>query len=149
MPQINRIRPEKYVNSNVLRWILISCGCFSVAAGVVGIFLPLLPTVPFLLLAAACFARSSERFHVWLVQHDRLGPLIRDYLDGGGMPLRAKRIAVCMVWISFSASAFLFVQVLWLKILLLVVAAGITLYLISLPTVSPDEKGSSTHTDGG
>jgi len=127
----------------MLRWILICCGCFSVAAGVVGIFLPLLPTVPFLLLAAACFARSSERFHVWLVQHNHLGPLIRGYLDGAGMPLRAKRIAISMVWISFSASAFLFVQVLWLKIFMMAVAAGITIYLLRLPIVLPVEKGCS------
>ena len=143
MPQNNRVRAGKYVNNNILRWILICCGCFSVLAGVVGIFLPLLPTVPFLLLAAACFARSSERFHTWLVQHNQLGPLIRDYLNGGGIPLRAKRIAIGMVWISFPASAFLFVQVVWLKVLLMAVAAGITLYLISLPTISPDQKSSS------
>jgi hypothetical protein len=145
MPQNNRIRPDKHVDNHILRWILICCGCFSVVAGVVGIFLPLLPTVPFLLLAAACFARSSERFHTWLVQHNQLGPLIRDYLNGGGIPLRAKRIALGMVWISFPASAFLFVQVVWLKVVLMAVAAGISFYLICLPTISPDEKGSSTN----
>lgn len=145
MPENIRIRPTRHVNNNILRWILICCGCFSVLAGVVGIFLPLLPTVPFLLLAAACFARSSERFHAWLVQHNQLGPLIGDYLNGGGIPLRAKRIAIGMVWISFPASAFLFVQVVWLKILLMAVAAGITFYLVRLPTALPVEKGCSAN----
>ena len=71
---------DNHVKSDLLRWILICCGWCCIAAGVVGIFVPLLPTVPFLLLAAACFARSSERFHSWLLEHSHLGPLVRDYL---------------------------------------------------------------------
>ena len=126
---------NKHVKSVVLRWVLISCGWIFIAGGVVGIFLPLVPTVPFLLLAAACFARSSERFHTWLVEHYHLGPLVRDYLDGAGIPLRAKRMAIGMVWVSFTASTFLFARALWLKVLLISTAVGITLYLISLPTV--------------
>ncbi|MBC7963347.1 MAG: YbaN family protein [Steroidobacteraceae bacterium] len=132
---------NNHVKSDILRWILICCGWFCIVAGMVGIFLPLLPTVPFLLLAAACFARSSVRFHTWLIQHNRLGPLIRDYLNGGGMPLRAKRMAIGMVWVSVSASAFLFVQVGWLKIVLMAVAAGVTLYLLNLPTIESEGKG--------
>jgi len=147
MPQDNPGPTKKHVKSDLLRWILICCGWFSIVAGVVGIFLPLLPTVPFLLLAAACFARSSERFHGWLVEHDHLGPLVRDYLNGGGIPLRVKRMAIGMVWISFPASAFLFVSVVWLKIALLAIAAGITLYLLLLPTIPPVEKRSQTYKD--
>jgi len=127
-------RNHNHVKSAFLRWVLISCGWLSIIAGVAGIFLPLIPTVPFLLLAVACFAKSSEKFHTWLVEHDHLGPLLRDYLSGAGIPLRAKRVAIGMVWISFPASTFLFAQALWLKVLLLTAAAGITLYLLSLPT---------------
>ena len=61
-----------------------------VALGVIGIFLPVLPTTPFLLLAAACFARSSPRFYHWLVDHPRIGPWIRDYLQGNGIPFKGK-----------------------------------------------------------
>lgn len=128
---------NNHVKSDLLRWILICCGWFSIVAGAVGLFLPLVPTVPFLLLAAACFARSSVRFHTWLIEHNHLGPLVRDYLNGGGIPLKAKQMAIGMVWVSFPASAFLFVPVTWLKIVLLAVATGITLYLIALPTVPP------------
>jgi len=147
MPQHNPEPTNSHVKSDLLRWILICCGCFSIVAGVIGIFLPLLPTVPFLLLAAACFARSSERFHGWLVEHDHLGPLVRDYLDGGGIPLRAKRMALAMLWISLSASAFLFVPDVWMKIVLLAMAAVITLYLLRLPTIPPAVKDSQTHED--
>jgi hypothetical protein len=127
---------NKFVDSIVLRWVLIACGWLCIAAGVVGIVLPLVPTVPFLLLAVACFARSSDRFHAWLVEHNHLGPLLRDYLQGAGIPLRAKRTAVCMVWVSFPLSTFLFAQALWLKLLLMAIAVAITVYLLSLPTAA-------------
>jgi len=131
-------RSHNHVKSPFLRWVLISCGWISIAGGVAGIFLPLIPTVPFLLLAVACFARSSEKFHTWLVEHNHLGPLLRNYLNGAGIPLRAKKVAIGMVWISFPATTFLFAQTLWLKVLLLTLAAGITIYLLSLPTVPKD-----------
>lgn len=139
MPQNNPEPGSNHVKSDILRWILICCGWVSIVAGVIGIFLPLVPTVPFLLLAVACFARSSVRFHSWLVDHTHLGPLLRDYLKGTGIPPRAKRLAIGMVWVSFPASTFLFAQALWLRVLLMAVAAGLTLYLLSLPT-SPEEK---------
>lgn len=126
-----------HVRSNVLRGLLLVIGWLATAAGLVGLFLPLVPTVPFLLLAVVCFARSSERWHRWLVEHNHLGPLLRGYLHGGGIPLKAKRLAIGMVWISFPTSALLFVPVVWLKVVLLVVAAAITLYLLSLPTLPP------------
>lgn len=126
-----------HVRSSVLRGLLLAIGWLAVVAGIVGLFLPLVPTVPFLLLAVVCFARSSERCHRWLVEHNHLGPLLRGYLHGGGIPLRAKRLAIGMVWISFPTSALLFVPVVWLKVVLLVIAAAVTLYLLSLPTLPP------------
>ena len=133
---------SKHVKSAFLRWVLICCGWVSIVAGIVGIFIPLVPTVPFLLLAAACFARSSERFHDWLIKHNHLGPLVRDYLNGGGMPLRVKGMAIGMIWVSFPTSAFLFAQVFWLKVLLISIAVVISLYLFSLPTL-PTGAGKS------
>lgn len=130
-------RHHQYVKSEVLRWILIAVGWFSVVAGVLGLFLPLIPTVPFLLLAVACFARSSRKFHDWLVEHNHLGPLLKDYLHGHGIPRRAKFLAIGMVWVSFPTSTFLFADALWLKIVLMSCAVGITVYLLSLPTRYP------------
>jgi hypothetical protein len=131
---------SRHVQNVYLRWGLIACGWLAVAGGVVGIFLPLLPTVPFLLLAVACFARSSERFHHWLIGHNHLGPLLRNYLHGAGIPLRAKRLAIAMVWVSFPTSAFLFARAFWLQILLLTTAAAITLYLLFLPTAKAEKQ---------
>jgi hypothetical protein len=130
---------HKFVDSIVLRWFLIACGWICIAGGVIGIFLPLVPTVPFLLLAIACFARSSDRFHSWLLEHNHLGPLLRNYLNGAGIPVRAKRAAICMIWASLPVTTFLFVQALWLKLLLFATAVTITVYLLSLPTAANND----------
>ncbi len=89
---------------------LKATGGLFVALGVVGIFLPLLPTTPFLLLAAACFARSSPAFHDWLVEHHLLGPYIRDWQRDRSIPLPAKVTAVLMMaaslaWLALGTDA--------------------------------------------
>jgi uncharacterized membrane protein YbaN (DUF454 family) len=134
---------HRYVKSDVLRAVLIVAGWLSVVAGIAGVFLPLVPTVPFLLLAVACFARSSQRFHDWLVEHAYFGPLVRDYLNSGGIPRKAKVMALCMVWVSFPVSTLFFARVLWLKILLIATAVGITVYLVLLPAAKPENNGVS------
>ena len=112
---------------------LLALGLLSTAFAVIGIFLPLLPTVPLLLLAAACFARSSESFHRWLLEHPRLGPVVRAYQGGAGVPRRAKITAITLIWISIPFSAYL-VPLAWVRILLLALGLGITAYLLRLPT---------------
>ncbi len=129
------------VNSVVLRQVLKVCGLLCVGLAVVGIFLPLLPTVPLLLLAAACFARSSERFHAWLLEHTYLGPMIRDYLDGQGIPLKAKISAIALMWAAIAISIYV-VSVDWVRLLLIAIAAGVTIYLARLPLAS--ENNSQT-----
>lgn len=127
---------KKYGSS--MRWVLQALGCASVALAVLGLFLPVLPTVPFLLLALACFSRGSDHFYAWLVEHEQLGPLVRPYLDGAGMPLKAKLKAILLVWISILISAVFLVELLWLRILLPIIALGVTLYLLRLPTAETD-----------
>lgn len=114
-------------------WLLSIAGWVCTGLGVAGIFLPLLPTVPLLLLAAACFARSSPRCHDWLMEHPQLGPLVSGYLDGGGIPLRAKVTAIIMLWLSVLLSLYLAAPPQWVRVLLLFVAGGVTLYLLRLP----------------
>lgn len=116
-----------------MRSLLICVGVLSVAVGVIGIFLPVLPTVPLLLLAAACFARSSDRFHRWLVEHRHLGPMIRDYLDGQGVPMRAKIISISMIWASIGISVLFLIPLLWVKILVIGIGLCVTVYLLRLP----------------
>lgn len=127
-------RPPSAPASPLLRILLFCSGILSTALGVLGIFLPLLPTVPLLLLAAACFARSSPRCYTWLLDHPRLGPMVNDYLDGNGIPLRAKVWAILLLWTSISLSTLLLAPILPVKLTLFVVAIGVTLYLLRLPT---------------
>jgi uncharacterized membrane protein YbaN (DUF454 family) len=81
-----------------LCWLL--GGFASLALGVLGIFLPLLPTTPFVLLAAFCFSRGSARYEAWLLNHPRLGPMVRDWRATRAVPLRAKQIATVMMTLS-------------------------------------------------
>lgn len=120
--------------ARILRAVLLVTGFVSTGLGVLGIFLPLLPTVPFLLLAAACFARSSEKFHRWLIEHQRLGPMIRGYLDGTGIPRRAKVTAIALIWLTITPAALFLVPLVWVRALLFVIALLVTVYLLRLPT---------------
>jgi hypothetical protein len=121
------------INNQLFRHIVLAVGFCATGLAVLGIFLPLLPTVPLLLLAAACFARSSERFHHWLLNHRKLGPMIHCYLDGQGVPVRAKLTAIGLIWLSISISSFI-VTLLWVKFLLFIIAFIVTLYLFFLPS---------------
>ena len=118
-----------------LRWALLFSGFLATALGVLGIFLPVLPTVPFLLLALACFARSSERFYNWLLDHAHFGPIIRPYINGQGMTRASKIKAIVLVWTSISLSAFYLVELDWVRWLLLLISCGVTLYLLKIPSI--------------
>lgn len=126
-------RPKPLLANRGLRIALTGIGLCCTALAVLGIFVPLLPTVPLLLLAAACFARSSENFHNWLLNHPQLGPMIRGYLDGQGIPLRAKITAITLIWISIPVSVFFFIPHLWVKIFPIAIGLCITIYLLRLP----------------
>lgn len=91
----------------MIRWLLIGMGSLSVALGAIGLFLPLLPTVPFLLLGAICFANASERLHAWLLSHRMFGPPIRDWNERGAIRRPAKWLASLSIVASF-ALAILF-----------------------------------------
>lgn len=80
-----------------MRYVWVSIGLIAVSLALLGILLPLLPTVPFLLLAAFCFARGSERLHSWMINHPRLGPPIMDWQDHGAISLSAKKMATASV----------------------------------------------------
>jgi len=120
----------------LVRYLLLAVGWLSVALGFIGIFVPVLPTTPFLLLAAACFVRSSQRFYNWLVMHPRLGPWFRDYLDGNGIPLKGKVYAIGTMWLSIGISCWL-VPLVWARIGMLISATLVTLYILRLRTLPP------------
>ena len=104
------------------------------ALGVLGMFLPLLPTTPFLLLAAACYARSSERCHHWLLHNRWFGRYIRDYREGRGVTLRHKLAALALLWLTIGFAAWRVVPAWWGKALLLAIAVGVTVHLVRMKT---------------
>lgn len=113
-----------------MRAVWLFCGFLAMMLGLIGVILPLLPTVPFMLLAAYCFSRSSERLHNWLVNHPRFGPSIRDWRDHGAIHPRAKRLATIMIVCAFLISVFLGVR----PILLAVQAVVLSLVMLFIWT---------------
>jgi hypothetical protein len=117
------------------RAALVLVGTIALALGIVGILLPLLPTTPFLLLAAACYARGSERLHDWLLNSPVLGQYIRDYRERRAIRLRAKVAAIVTLWL-FVGIGIISADAVWLRILLAAIAAGVTVHLLSLRTIT-------------
>jgi uncharacterized protein len=115
--------------------LLIIAGSFFVVIGVIGIFLPLLPTTPFLLLAAACYSRSSKRFHNWLITNKWFGAYIKNYQEGRGIPVKAKLSTISLLWITILFSAFFVISILWVKILLIIIACGVTVHILTIKTL--------------
>ena len=115
--------------------LLIVAGTAFVVLGVVGVFVPVLPTTPFLLLAAACYARSSQRFYDWLLGHRLLGRYIRNYREGRGLPWQSKAVTILLLWASLLYAGIMVVDALWARLIFLVIAVGVTWHLLSLPTL--------------
>ena len=120
----------------LIRPLLVAAGSVSVALGIAGIFLPLLPTTPFLLLAAACYVRSSPRLYRWLMNHRWTGDYIRDYREKRGLPLRTKILTVLILWATVGWSAYRISNP-WLLALLAAVAVVIPIVILRLPTRQP------------
>ena len=118
--------------------LLIAAGCTSLSLGVIGIFVPLLPTTPFLLLASACFLRSSQRLHTWLIHHKLFGNYIRCYQQFGAISLRAKVLTVTLLWVFIGYSAVFVVSALWIRLLLAIIAIAVTVHILRLRTVTKE-----------
>lgn len=127
----------------MIRTLYTIAGTVALALGILGVFLPLLPATPFLLLAAFCYLRGSTRMHDRLMSHRVLGPYIRDFQSGRGIPLRSKWTALVMAWLSMAFSAWA-VPLPWVRWLLLVPAVGLAVYLWRVPTRVPDDRPGTT-----
>ncbi|MDR0363911.1 MAG: YbaN family protein [Bacteroidales bacterium] len=113
------------------RVILIIAGTISLGLGILGMFVPLLPTVPFLLLTASCYMKSSDKLYDRLISHRILGKIITDYRENKTIPLKIKISSLTLLWLSIIISAFVFVDLIWVRILLFVIAAGVTAHILS------------------
>lgn len=125
--------------SRVKRMILVVAGSLFVGLGILGAVLPVLPTTPFLLLAAACYVRSSRPLYHWLLTNRFFGEYLRRFRDGEGIPLATKIWAISLLWLSLGSSAFLAVpaRLWWVRLLLLVIGLGVTTHIARIPTRHP------------
>jgi uncharacterized membrane protein YbaN (DUF454 family) len=116
------------------RFVWVAGGTICVGLGIVGIFLPLLPTTPFLLLAAFFYSRGSERFHGWLLGNRWFGSYLRRYREHRSMTRPHKAFTLTLLWIGIGLSAGVVVSQWWARLLLAVVAVGVTAHILRLGT---------------
>jgi uncharacterized membrane protein YbaN (DUF454 family) len=122
--------------SRLKRVLLIVAGTLFVGLGLLGAVLPILPTTPFLLLAAACYVRSSRRLYHRLLSNRLFGEYLRRFRDGEGVPLPTKVWAISLLWLSLGSSALLAVpaRLWWVRLILLAVGLGVTTHIARIPT---------------
>lgn len=118
-------------SNKIVKYILASIGLISLGLGILGIFLPLLPTTPFLLLSAALFMKSSTRLYNWLMNHKYLGKYLQNYILHKTISVRAKISSVSLLWIAILTTAYFVVEKLVIKILLLAIAIAVTIHILS------------------
>ena len=115
--------------------LLIVAGTISTILGIIGIFVPILPTTPFLLLAAACYARSSKRFYTWLLDNKFFGSYIRNYLEKRGTTLKIKIFTLTLLWFTIGCSILFAIESIAITIALLCIAVGVTIHIVRLNTI--------------
>ncbi len=117
---------------NLTRPLLITAGTLFVGLGIIGILIPILPTTPFLLLAAACYARSSQRFYHWLLNNKWFGNYIKNYVQRKGVPLKIKALAITWLWITIGFSVVFVIEIFLVKLILIVIAIGVSIHILCL-----------------
>ncbi|WP_174615665.1 YbaN family protein [Virgibacillus ihumii] len=124
----------------VTKFLLVIAGSISLVLGLIGIILPLLPTTPLLLLAAACYVRSSRRLYVWLITNKYFGSYIENYRQGKGIPLKAKIMGVTFLWITMGCSIVFIIPLLSVKLLLAGIGAFFTWFILKQKTLYKAER---------
>lgn len=123
--------------STPVRYLLIGIGTISAILGLIGMFLPLLPTVPFLLLSAACFSRSSARMQAWLFNHRLLGPVLRNYLERQGLTRRQLIGSLISMWLGMGIAIYI-APVIAVKWLLIFIGTCVSIHLIRMPRLADE-----------
>lgn len=131
---MNKIEPKSVQLPGFYRYLYFVSGVLLVAIGVIGIFLPILPTTIFLILASACFIKSSPKANEWLRNHKILGMYIKNYQDKSGLTIKSKIFNITLLWIMISASAIFFTELWYIRLLLFLIAVGVTIHLLMVKT---------------
>jgi len=118
--------------NRIKKTALIGGGTACVALGVVGIFLPVIPTIPFLLLAAFCYARSSKRFYDWLITNRWCGAYIRNYREGRGISRQHTVLTIALLWSTIGYTAGFAVALWWVRLIFLGIALSVTAHVLKI-----------------
>ena len=118
-----------------MNYIYIIIGFITLSLGILGIFLPVLPTTPFLLLTAFFFARGSEKYYDWLLNHRILGTYIKNFREDRSVTLRVKFLSITLMWATTLLSVFwVLAGKLWIQLLLLAISVAVTIHILSFKT---------------
>jgi uncharacterized membrane protein YbaN (DUF454 family) len=120
--------------TTIIRYAYLISGFLMVAIGIIGIFLPILPTTIFLILASACFVKSSPKVNDWLRNNKFLSPYLKNYQDKTGLSIQMKIFTISFLWLSISLSAFYLTNEFYIKVILFVIAVGVSIHLIMVKT---------------
>ena len=119
-----------------MRIIFLFLGILSLVLGIVGVFLPVLPTTPFLLLSATLFLRSSQKLYDWLLSHPYLGEYIRNFKEHKAIPLRVKVVSVSLVWITLLYCALFVALEWWMSAMFIAIALGVSIHILHYKTLN-------------
>ncbi len=122
-----------------VKTLFIMAGFLSLGLGILGIVLPLLPTTPLILLAAACFVRGSDRLYQWLLHNKWFGKYIRDFRAGRGIPLKAKVVGITVLWLSLGFSIIFVVDFIPARVILFGIGAFFTWLILSFKTAYQEQ----------
>lgn len=123
------------IASKIVKGAYFVIGSISLLAGIIGIFLPVIPTTPFILLSGWCFLRSSKKIYSWLIENEKFGKTIEDYHTGKGIHKSTKTKAISLMWLTIIVSVIFFVSNLYLIGTMLTTAILVSIYIIKQPTI--------------
>jgi len=134
MEQESELTKETNTRQKFVRALFFVVGTVSLAIGTIGIVLPILPTTPLLLLALACYCRSSKRMTKWVLTNKYFGSYIRRYKEGKGIPIKTKIATIATLWITISYSAFFIVNIWIVQLILFAIAIAVSIHILRVPT---------------
>ncbi len=140
--QIDYSHEVRLIQSRSGRYAMIGLAMFFLLLGFIGVFTPIMPTMPFVLLAAVCFARSSPRFYNWLMNHQWFGPSLRDWKTTGGIRRKNKFLAIGLLGFTMTPTVVFIVPIMGVKILLAVIALCVAAFIGTRP--DPDTVNGKT-----
>ena len=131
---VRRLKTTMNFSKKIRTIFYIVVGSVSLALGTLGIFIPGLPTTPFYLLTAWAYMKGSEKLYQKVMANKLFGTIVRDFQENKAIPLKIKIISVSLLWVTILSSAFFFISILWVRILLIGIAIGVTIHILSYKT---------------